>query len=127
MSQKNTSCNDCGVEPGERHKDGCDIARCASTGFQHLQCEGELHNFNGRVYGEHEGECVPGVWRGDYPGDLECREWHLWTRHIPESEPYWQPCSKDDDGATEDLNTLYLWAADGRIIWNREEERWIMP
>lgn len=122
-----TNCHDCGVEPGERHKDGCDTALCVSTGFQHLQCEGEIHVHNGREYGEHEGDCAPSIWRGIWPGVIECREFNLWSRHIPGEAPYWQNCSREDEGAMEDLNELHRLAAMGELTWSREGERWVKP
>ena len=53
-------CRDCGVKPGEQHKEGCDVERCRSCGGQYIGCgcEGQL-----------EGE----VWTGFWPGEVECK------------------------------------------------------
>lgn len=102
------NCNQCGAKPGERH-DWCDIARCRSTGQQLLQCGGELHEYNGREYGEHDGPCEPDVWDGWYPGTTECYEYGLFT--APDS--IWGP--------GPDLNTLII-----RSRWDAENERYVL-
>lgn len=47
-------CNDCGVDVGAEHADGCDVARCLVTGLQRLSC-GEEH------------DCGADVWTGKWP------------------------------------------------------------
>jgi hypothetical protein len=60
-AQKN--CHDCGVAPGERHLEGCDVARCTSCGGQRLGCDCK------------DGQ--PDVWTGVWPGIKECYEQKL--------------------------------------------------
>lgn len=50
----NKSCRDCGVEPGRKHRQGCDTARCLKCGGQRLSC-------NCKDSGED-------VWTGIWPG-----------------------------------------------------------
>lgn len=101
--EKNRPCNGCGAEPGERHRDYDDLARCRSTGNQLIACEGELHEFKGNWYGIHEGPCGPDVWDGEYPGVKQCREFGLYTA-----------------SGNEDLNRLYEFS-----IWDNIHERLI--
>jgi hypothetical protein len=106
-------CNGCGAEPGERHRDWDDIARCRSTGWQLIQCEGTLHEFEGRKYGEHAGPCGPDIWDGAFPGVTECHELGLFTN----ANSIW--------GATEDLNEMTRMAAQGVLVWDTETEKWV--
>lgn len=52
-------CPDCAVRPGDLHQDGCDVARCPTTGKQRLTCD---------------------------QGDDRCRSWcrTRWTGRLPE-------------------------------------------
>lgn len=54
------NCGDCGVAPGERHLDGCDVVRCTVCGGQLLACDCK------------DGE--PDIWTGLWPGTKECYE-----------------------------------------------------
>jgi hypothetical protein len=61
--EKPKSCHDCGAKPGERHEEGCDVARCTSCGSQRLVCSCE------------DGE--PEIWTGLWLGVKECYEQKL--------------------------------------------------
>jgi len=52
------SCPDCAVKVGEKHVNGCDVARCLKTKRQRLGCDCE--------------ECGEDVWTGLWPGIQEC-------------------------------------------------------
>ena len=114
MSEETKRCPDCQVEPGNRHISGCDVARCRSTGDQHLMCSGEEHEYNGRWYGEHEGPCETDRWTGEWPGVEFCRRMGWYTDR---SFPGLQPGER-----MEDLNRLAYEQARGRIRWNPETE-----
>lgn len=104
------NCHDCQVFVGEPHEEGCDVARCSVCGGQRLQCEGDQACAAG------DG----GVWTGEWPGDLECREFDLWSKWTDHG---WEETTKDDPAATEDLNRLVTLAAEGLLDWNGQ--RWV--
>lgn len=51
-------CPDCAARIGDRHVDGCDVARCTDCGRQALMCD------------EHYG-CPMQTWTGRWPGSVE--------------------------------------------------------
>lgn len=100
-------CPGCGVSIGEKHVK-CDIERCPACGHQAFGCD--------CVYDA--ARAMP--WTGVYPGFTECREYGLYAKLV--SGKGWQRCAPDDDGASEDLNTLMT---AGR--WNADTQRWVLP
>jgi hypothetical protein len=109
--EENSPCHHCGAEPGERHRDWDDIARCAVTGQQLISCKGGnefLHEISGKPGPYiHDHECKPDIWDGEWPGVKACREFGWFTD--PNSE----------FKGREDLNRLTLGA-----IWNPETEKY---
>jgi len=51
--------HDCGVEPGQPHRDNCDVERCSSCGGQLLMCGCPDHD---KAFAR---------WTGFWPGKLE--------------------------------------------------------
>lgn len=62
--QRPSRCPDCDVPAGQCHLDGCDVARCMTTGLQRL--------------GHGPCDCAPDIWTGTWPGKAECNEFG-WT------------------------------------------------
>lgn len=82
-------CGDCGVIPGEKHLDGCDIAECLVCRGQRLQCSCE--NGSGDI------------WTGLWPGTIECYEYGLTCRWKgPEPVKGW------GKGFSFDHNSLHI-------------------
>lgn len=109
MSEDLQPCHDCGAEPGEAHRDGCDTARCLRTGTQRLACNPD---------DEHPEEgCGQDVWTGQWPGEADCIRlgWYSYF------DPFrgWVRCGPDHPEAGPDLNRLRMDAT-----WNRELLRW---
>jgi hypothetical protein len=88
-------CHDCAVSPGEKHKDE----------------ESDLG------WGE--------IWTGEWPGELECREFGLWVKNWDDRNPGWVKTTAEDPVAIEDLNALHELAATGMVRWNGR--RWVKP
>jgi hypothetical protein len=57
-------------------------------------------------------------WTGLLPGAVECREYGLWSKLIPDRG--WVPCQADDPGAYEDINRLVA-----ESNWDRERRQWV--
>lgn len=111
--EENKPCHHCGAEPGERHRDWDDIARCARTGYQLISCEGGsafLFEINGGAEDGyvHDHVCSPDIWDGEWPGKKACREFGLYC-----------PTGSEFEGQ-EDLNRL-MWYAD----WDSSTEKWV--
>ena len=86
-SKKNANqpCHDCGVMPGEKHTEGCDVARCQACGGQRLSCGCK--------------ECGDDIWEGLWPGTKECYEKGYVARWEGSNNPF-------SNGLTFDYNRL---------------------
>lgn len=62
---RKSTCPDCGVKPGKKHDENCDVARCLNTKGQRLSCNC--------------GECGYDVWTGLWPGIQEAYDRKLVT------------------------------------------------
>lgn len=110
-TENNKPCHHCDAEPGERHRDWDDIARCRVTGRQLISCEGGsefLFELTGGVEGAyvHDHVCSPDIWDGEWPGVKACREFGWYT----DPDSIW--------GESEDLNRLVTHA-----VWNPTTEQ----
>ena len=105
-------CPDCGVSIGEEHLDYCDIERCPACGFQYISCD---------CADEAVEDLLRIPWTGHFPGTVECREYNLYAKRVP-GRPGWTPCSKNDEGASEDLNLLCT-----KGTWDAAKQKWVMP
>jgi hypothetical protein len=133
------TCPDCGVDPGQRHKPGCDIERCPSCGQQAIGCDCiyKLCGFDvSTLEAAHPDIYVNGptdemytrwettwgskaiAWSGEWPGVSECQEYGLYARM---GDNGWEPCSPTDEGASEDLNSLYT-----KCVWDAEAQKMVM-
>ncbi len=140
MTNTEKKCPDCGVSPGENHKGGCDVERCALCGGQAIGCDCvyesagidpfELETTHPEVYmngptpeieAAHDAEIAkcggPLPWTGEWPGRAECREFGWFC----DKDNPRRRCAADDPGATEDLNRL-VWAR-----WDKEARRFVAP
>lgn len=111
MSNQLPPCPDCAATAGEPHTDHCEMARCIGTGRQRLHCEmlGTSQNH----------DCGHQTWSGEWPGNVECREFGWYVYGDASVERYWVRCGPDHPQATEDLNRL---AVDAK--WNPDMQRW---
>lgn len=100
------TCPDCGVNPGEYHKNYCDVERCPDCGGQYISC------------GCEDEPKKRFKWSGVWPGVSECIEFGWYAKFSGQG---WVRCSKDDPGARADLNRLYTDAA-----WCAESGRFII-
>lgn len=98
MTDLSEYCRDCAAAPGERHSDGCDVARCSECGQQLISCDEHPH-------------ALPSTWTGEWPGKAECREFGWYT----DPDSHW--------GVIEDLNRLYV---DPHVAWDKSLERFIL-
>ncbi len=108
-------CPDCRVSPGERHEDGCDVARCSLHGKQYLFCQDCLDE-GFMMFSPQANDVMPTIWTGEWPGVEECREMGLYVYDFP-----------GVPGKSEDLNRLAIMGLTGEVVWSVEKERWIRP
>jgi hypothetical protein len=99
------SCGDCGAKPGERHSDGCDVARCLVTGRQRLSCDVGAVVFGWPETRPHD-DCGSQVWPGEWPGVAECEEFG-WHSFFESPGRGWVRCEAGDPRAGTDLNRLH--------------------
>lgn len=59
MTERMTTCPDCGVDPGKPHLKGCDVEICSVCGHQRLGCSCRGHD---RLFAR---------WTGLWPGTAE--------------------------------------------------------
>jgi hypothetical protein len=136
-----SNCHDCDAKPGEFHKPGCDVERCANCGGQLISCaciyeicgmdpihlEEEYPDIYTRgpteeMYEKFDeyitklGGRLP--WTGEWPGAAECRLYGLWSKWGPP----WIRCEPDDPGAGEDLNRLT-----SEYAWDKVKRTWVKP
>lgn len=111
---KAKNCGDCGVAPGQPHIDGCDVARCIECGWQRIGCD---HEDSDDGWGA--------IWTGEWPGDVECREFGFWCLDKCAEGKGWVPCPPGTPGAREDLNRLSHAAAFGEVIWSVNRQRFV--
>lgn len=103
MATKSACCGDCAVEPGQLHRDGCDVARCARTGQQRLQCNHDDCNT---------------TWTGQWPGEAECIEYGWYS--FWDQNRGWVRCAAGEPGAGPDLNRLAMEAR-----WDPTAQRYV--
>ena len=110
---KKRDCPSCGVKPGEKHKDGCNIEGCPLCGERGLTCECE-----NIPDGEHR------VYTGLFPGTEECLEYGLWCKW--EDEKGWVRCDESDPAARPDVGALADLRHYGYLKFDRAEKKWIL-
>lgn len=107
MRQK---CPDCAVNIGEFHKPHCDTETCPDCGRQMLSCDCS-----------YEVKHYPRIpWMGEQPSVIACRKLNWYAKTVPGIRG-WVSCNKEDVGATEDLNRVYIDA-----VWSPAQQTYIL-
>ena len=109
------NCPDCGVEPGQEHKPGCDVERCPDCGRQVISCG---------CWCKCEDECIGNCnptnpllpWAGVWPGVAECIEYGWYVKGSKEQRG---PDADTPTGEWPDLNRLIICSD-----WSVAEKRW---
>jgi hypothetical protein len=109
MTRIPVTCPDCGVVPGQPHKEGCDVEVCPHCGGQALGCDCEIDPADERRV----------LWSGVWPGVVECQRLG-WYANMTDNGGGWKPCDKSAPGATEDLNRLYT-----DCDWDAAKQTWV--
>lgn len=99
------TCYGCGVEPGQKHEDGCDHEPCKGCGWQAICCDCD-------PYTEHT------TWTGRTHGFAECEEFEVFTSAADRARIGWGP---------HDLNTLAVMHHRGELAWCSQRERLVRP
>jgi hypothetical protein len=118
LDQLRYECPDCKVLIGERHQEGCDVARCSRCQRQHIVCgcqSGNTDVWSGLMYPLSHQVCLKDNlwcrdlirWQGrDYVVLQALQPIFLAMRdRLPGFSIQWHvPCDSDDAGASPDLN-----------------------
>ncbi len=99
-------CQNCGVMPGENHRDACDLEQCSECGKPTTYCECDL---------QVEKEILP--WDGDYPGATDAGNLGFWC-HL--TNHGWARCDKDHPDAMPDINRLCVDA-----VWDKQKKKFV--
>lgn len=143
MATEPRNCGDCGVAPGEFHKAGCDVERCAMCGGQAIgcnciyevcgidpntmeqqhptiYCEGPTPEMEERfdAHVETLGGRLP--WTGHWPGSLEAAELGWFSRWVEGRG--WVRCERGDPDAGPDMNRFAA-----SVVWDRVERKYKRP
>lgn len=100
-------CPSCGVAIGETHRSNCNIEPCPNCGRNLYQCDCEWEEVK---------SLQPVRWTGEDRVLSACRQFGLYGRWL---ESGFEPCSKEDSGAEEDVERLYR---DGS--WDKAQQKW---
>jgi hypothetical protein len=110
-------CPDCGANPGENHKPGCDVERCPHCGNQAILC---LYSENDVTIASCDGKIVPDEellkWSGRWFGYEDCEEYNFWCKW----NNGWVPCEKGEIGSQLDMNRLLK-----ECDWDRDAKRFV--
>jgi len=102
-------CPSCGVAIGETHRSNCNITPCPNCGRNFYQCGCEWA----------EVKSLPSVrWSGENLVLSACRQFGLYGRWL---ESGFEPCSKNDPGAEEDVERLYREGS-----WDKAQQKWVI-